>query len=144
MKILVTGAAGFIGRNLVFRLKEAGYNELITIDRNSSLADLEQGLKQADFIFHLAGVNRPVKECEFEEGNSNLTQQIVDILKKNNKNTPIMLSSSIQAECDNAYGKSKAAAEKIIQQYGETTNAKYYIYRLPNVFGSNFLPSHCK
>lgn len=82
MKILVTGAAGFIGRNLVFRLKEAGYNELITIDRNSSLADLEQGLKQADFIFHLAGVNRPVKECEFEEGNSNLTQQIVDILKK--------------------------------------------------------------
>ncbi len=96
MKILVTGAAGFIGRNLVFRLKEAGYNELITIDRNSSLADLEQGLKQADFIFHLAGVNRPVKECEFEEGNSNLTQQIVDILKKNNKNTPIMLSSSIR------------------------------------------------
>lgn len=87
MKILVTGASGFIGRNLVFRLKEAGYNELITIDRNSSLADLEQGLKQADFIFHLAGVNRPVKESEFEEGNSNVTQQIVDVLKKNNKNT---------------------------------------------------------
>ncbi|EJU1402955.1 NAD-dependent epimerase/dehydratase family protein, partial [Escherichia coli] len=79
MKILVTGAAGFIGRNLVFRLKEAGYNELIAIDRNSSLTDLEQGLKQADFIFHLAGVNRPVKESEFEEGNCDLTQQIVDI-----------------------------------------------------------------
>ncbi len=142
MKILVTGAAGFIGRNLVFRLKEAGYNELITIDRNSSLADLEKGLKQADFIFHLAGVNRPVKESEFQEGNSNLTQQIVDILKKNNKDTPIMLSSSIQAECDNAYGKSKAAAEKIIQQYGETTNAKYYIYRLPNVFGKWCRPNY--
>ncbi|MGX9742420.1 UDP-2-acetamido-2,6-beta-L-arabino-hexul-4-ose reductase [Pseudocitrobacter corydidari] len=142
MKILVTGAEGFIGRNLCFRLREAGYNELIKIDRNTSSEDLEHGLKQADFIFHLAGINRPENESEFEEGNSNLTKYIVDILQENNKAIPVMLSSSIQAESNNAYGKSKASAERIIQQYGITTQAPYYIYRLPNVFGKWCRPNY--
>ncbi len=84
-----------------------------------------------------------MKESEFEEGNSNVTQQIVDVLKKNNKNTPYHAEFfHPRAECDNAYGKSKATAEKIIQQYGETTNAKYYIYRLPNVFGKWCRPNY--
>ncbi|MGT8153205.1 UDP-2-acetamido-2,6-beta-L-arabino-hexul-4-ose reductase [Escherichia coli] len=142
MKILITGSKGFIARNLIYRLQEAGFKDLITIDRESPLQELEQGLKIADFIYHLAGVNRPKEEHEFQEGNTDLTKLIVDFLLCNAKKTPIMLSSSIQVECDNAYGKSKASAEKIIQYYGHVSGAEYYIYRLPNVFGKWCRPNY--
>ncbi|ELY5855273.1 UDP-2-acetamido-2,6-beta-L-arabino-hexul-4-ose reductase [Cronobacter malonaticus] len=142
MKILITGAEGFIGRNLCLRLQEAGYQDLVKISRTSTETDLELGLNEADFIYHLAGVNRPTNVEEFAEGNSNLTKQIVDYLLAQNKNTPIMISSSIQAELDNAYGESKAAAEREIQRYAAESGAVYFIYRYPNVFGKWCKPNY--
>lgn len=142
MKILITGADGFIGRNLCLRLQEAGYADLIKIDRASSADDLESGLQEADFIYHLAGINRPKNVEEFAEGNSNLTQRLVDTLLAKQKKTPIMISSSIQAELDNAYGQSKAAAEKEIERYAAQSGAAYYIYRYPNVFGKWCKPNY--
>lgn len=142
MKILITGADGFIGRNLCLRLQEAGYVNLVKIDRNSSVDELEIGLQEADFIYHLAGINRPKNIEEFAEGNRNLTQQIVDTLLAKRKNTPIMISSSIQAELDNAYGQSKAAAEQQIERYAAESGAAYFIYRYPNVFGKWCKPNY--
>ncbi|MDY1036256.1 UDP-2-acetamido-2,6-beta-L-arabino-hexul-4-ose reductase [Lelliottia sp. CFBP8978] len=142
MKILITGADGFIGRNLCTMLNDKGFDDLIKIDRASSKKELHAGLYQADFIYHLAGVNRPQTDSEFFEGNFNLTQEIIDTLEENNKNTPIMLSSSIQAERDNAYGISKAQAEKCVEVYGLKNNAQFYIYRFPNVFGKWCRPNY--
>ncbi|EHN3564461.1 NAD-dependent epimerase/dehydratase family protein, partial [Escherichia coli] len=116
MRILVTGANGFIGRNLCLRLEELGYKDLIRIDRESTKQDLEQGLQDADFIYHLAGINRPKTDDEFISGNSDLTKHIVEYLLSIGKNTPIMLSSSIQAELNNAYGVSKAVAESYVEK----------------------------
>ncbi|MER1696272.1 NAD-dependent epimerase/dehydratase family protein, partial [Proteus mirabilis] len=141
MKILVTGADGFIGKNLCVRLEENNF-ELIKIDRDSSKHDLELGLINANFIFHLAGVNRPKNEYEFHEGNASLTEEITHFLIKNNKKTPIMLSSSIQVNNDNKYGESKKLAENHIEAYGLKTDASYYIYRLPNVFGKWCRPNY--
>ncbi|HAU5008449.1 NAD-dependent epimerase/dehydratase family protein [Proteus mirabilis] len=141
MKILVTGADGFIGKNLCVRLEENNF-ELIKIDRDSSKHDLELGLINANFIFHLAGVNRPKNEYEFHEGNASLTEEITHFLIKNKKKTPIMLSSSIQANNDNKYGESKKLAENHIEAYGLKTDASYYIYRLPNVFGKWCRPNY--
>ncbi|KFB98285.1 WbjC family protein [Trabulsiella guamensis ATCC 49490] len=142
MKILITGADGFIGRNLCLRLQEAGYNDLVKIDRDSSLAELETGLLEAEFVYHLAGINRPKNIEEFTEGNSNLTRQIVDFLLAKNKSIPMMMSSSIQAELDNAYGQSKAAAEKQIERYASVSGATCFIYRYPNVFGKWCKPNY--
>lgn len=142
MKILVTGAEGFIARNLCLRLEESGYNQIIKIDRSSSDATLIKSLETADFIFHLAGSNRPKDESEFQTGNAGLTQRIIDILQANGRSTPVMLSSSTQAERDNPYGKSKAAAEHSLQEYAQRNGAKIYIYRLPNVFGKWCRPDY--
>ncbi|WON76290.1 UDP-2-acetamido-2,6-beta-L-arabino-hexul-4-ose reductase [Serratia sp. UGAL515B_01] len=142
MKILVTGANGFVGKNLCMRLEEAGFSNLIQIDRNSSEAELTSGLQEADFVFHLAGVNRPENIEEFSEGNADLTHKIVEILERMNKRTPIMLSSSTQAAKENAYGISKASAEKYIEGYGIRTGADYFIYRFPNVFGKWCRPNY--
>ncbi|EMD4038900.1 capsular polysaccharide biosynthesis protein CapF [Salmonella enterica] len=142
MKILITGADGFIGRNLCLRLQEKGDVDLIKIDRDSSTIELEIGLQEADFIYHLAGINRPKNIEEFIECNRNLTQQIVDFLLVNQKKTPIMISSSIQAGLDNAYGQSKAAAEKQIERYAAKSGAAYFIYRYPNVFGKWCKPNY--
>lgn len=105
-------------------------------------ADLETGLQDADFVYHLAGINRPKNVDEFAEGNSNLTQQIVDYLLAKHKSIPIMISSSIQAELVNAYGQSKAAAEKHIERYAAESGAAYFIYRYPNVFGKWCKPNY--
>ena len=142
MKILITGANGFIGKNLVAKLNENKDSELILIDRENSKEDLQNGLLNADFIVHLAGINRPKDEKEFFEGNSGLTGEIVDFLKANNKNTPIVITSSIQAELDNAYGKSKKLSEESLLQYREETGAKVVIFRLPNVFGKWCRPNY--
>ena len=103
---------------------------------------MEAYIKEVDFIFHLAGVNRPESVDEFYEGNSNLTKIIVDTLKIANKATPIVFSSSTQVELDNDYGKSKLKAEHLLLNYAKVTKAKIYIYRLPNVFGKWSRPNY--
>lgn len=142
MKILVTGAKGFIGRNLVERLKTFKEYEVIEIDRDNSKEELEKEVLKADFIFHLAGINRPLIEEEFMEGNVKFTKDIIELLISNKKNTPILMSSSIQAELDNPYGVSKKAAEQVLLEYGIRAKAKVYVYRLQNVFGKWCRPNY--
>ncbi|MEM6160917.1 NAD-dependent epimerase/dehydratase family protein [Erwinia sp. P6884] len=142
MNILVTGADGFLGKNLCLRLVEAGFNKIIKITRATSEEQLIDGLVQADFVFHLAGINRPENDSEFETGNSEFTKKIVNVLATTDKKPPVMLSSSTQAVCENTYGHSKALAEKWITDYGKISKARYYIYRLPNVFGKWCKPGY--
>lgn len=142
MKVLVTGANGFIGKNLVARLKELKTYEVISIDKDNTREELVNGILESEFIFHLAGINRPKDEKEFFEGNSGLTGDIVNILKENNKNTSIAITSSIQADLDNAYGQSKKLAEEELLMYSATTKSKVFIYRLPNVFGKWCRPNY--
>lgn len=142
MKILVTGANGFIGKNLCLKLSELGYNDVIKIDRTNSDSELKRALENADFIFHLAGINRPQTEEEFYIGNSGLTEKITTTLESLGRSTPILLTSSIQADRDNAYGLSKASAERAISAYQQKLNADVYIYRLPNVFGKWCQPNY--
>lgn len=142
MKVLITGSNGFIAQNLIEHLKRDENIELYLYSRKDSLNILEAYVKEVDFIFHLAGVNRPQDNKEFYEGNSKLTQTIVDILIKENKNTPILLSSSIQSALDNDYGKSKLEAEQSLLDYSDKTGANVYIYKLPNVFGKWSKPNY--
>jgi len=142
MKVLITGSNGFIAKNLVEHLKRDESVELYLYSKKDSVNILEAYVKEVDFIFHLAGVNRPKDVSEFYEGNSSLTQTIVKILKESNKTTPILLSSSIQAELDNDYGKSKLEAENILLDYAKESGASVYIYRLPNVFGKWCKPNY--
>ena len=135
MKILVTGSNGFIAKNLIAHLNRNKKLELYFYKKNDSMDLLEAYVKEADFIFHLAGVNRPSDKHDFYKGNKDLTQYIVNVLMQNDKSTPVLFSSSIQAIEDNDYGKSKKAAEGILVSYQNTTDAHIFIYRLPNVFG---------
>ncbi len=142
MKILITGSEGFIAKNLIEHLKRDESLELYLFSKKDSLNLLKAYVQEVDFIFHLAGVNRPQSVEEFYEGNSNLTKVITDTLKDLGKNTPILLSSSTQAELDNDYGKSKLEAEKLLLEYAKESSAKVYIYRLPNVFGKWSKPNY--
>ncbi len=142
MKIVVTGAKGFIGKNLCTMLREQGYQEIIEVDRETSLDRLAEHLTVADFVYHLAGVNRPKEETEFQQGNTDLTCFITQQLQKRNAEIPLVISSSIQAEKDNAYGVSKRLAEEAVEKYGNETGSPYYIYRFPNVFGKWCRPNY--
>jgi UDP-2-acetamido-2,6-beta-L-arabino-hexul-4-ose reductase len=142
MNIVVTGANGFIGQNLVLFLNEAGFDSVSTITRADSKDDILSKVATADFIYHLAGVNRPNHEEEFTTGNIDLTDFIINHLIKLGKKVPIVLTSSIQASLDNPYGVSKAGAEDILNLYKERTGATVYIYRLPNVFGKWSRPNY--
>ena len=142
MKVLVTGAKGFIGRNLVTTLKQDTNLEVIEIDIEQSIEELKQATLESEFIFHLAGVNRPKNDQEFFEGNTGLTETIIETLKQHQKKTPILITSSIQAELENAYGQSKKAAEDALKNYSQETGANSYIYRLPNVFGKWCRPNY--
>lgn len=142
MNILVTGADGFIGRNLCVFLNESGYTSVNTLTRQDGKKDISNKVAEADFIFHLAGVNRPDNDLQFKIGNTDLTALIVDVLTAKNKKTPIVLTSSIQASLNNAYGISKAGAENVINTYHAQTGADIYIYRLPNVFGKWCRPNY--
>lgn len=142
MNIIVTGANGFIGKNLLIFLHEAGFDSITTITRDDSNDEILSKVAAADFIYHLAGVNRPKSDDEFKVGNTDLTALIVNHLISLDKKTPIVLSSSIQAELDNAYGISKAAAEEVVKLYKVKTGADVYIYRLPNVFGKWCRPNY--
>ncbi|WP_195947755.1 NAD-dependent epimerase/dehydratase family protein [Paraclostridium bifermentans] len=141
-KILVTGSNGFVGKNIVVALNETKKYEVITIDRQNSEEELRQATLKADFIVHLAGVNRPKEASEFYEGNGGLTEKIVNFLKNENKNTPILITSSTHAEIDNDYGKSKKQSEDALIRYSDECNAKVYIFRLPNLFGKWCKPNY--
>ncbi len=141
MKILVTGANGFIGKNLTYRLKEKGY-EVLSYDRENTRDDLKSFVKEADFIIHLAGINRPIKEEEFLDGNVNFTKTLLDELKASGKKTPLFFSSSTQAERDNPYGRSKKLAEDQIFSYGKANDNPVYVYRLYNVYGKWCRPNY--
>ncbi|ENG2092079.1 NAD-dependent epimerase/dehydratase family protein [Morganella morganii] len=142
MKIVVTGAKGFIGKNLCIMLKEAGYSNIIEVDRNTARSDLTSILSEADFIYHLAGINRAKSEYDFIEGNIDLTYFITEQLAALNRKVPLVFSSSTQALQNNPYGKSKRSAELIIEQYGINTGSPYYIYQFPNVFGKWCRPNY--
>lgn len=142
MKILVTGARGFIGKNLVAELRNRGYKEIFEFTRETDLSLLEHYCKEANFVFHLAGVNRPKNQDEFMEGNYGFTSILLELLKKNKNTCPVMISSSIQAELNNPYGISKKAGEDLLFNYSKETGAEVFIYRLPNVFGKWCKPNY--
>lgn len=142
MGIVVTGANGFIGKNLVFDLRAKGYENITLITREMTEQQLVEALSTSTFVYHLAGINRPTNDAEFMEGNRDFTAQIVDVLKRNNPGCPLLITSSTQAERDNLYGESKRAGEDVVRAYGEATGAATYIYRLPNVFGKWCKPNY--
>jgi UDP-2-acetamido-2,6-beta-L-arabino-hexul-4-ose reductase len=142
MRILITGARGFIASNLRVRLGEAGFHDLVCITRDSSLSDLRAGLAGADFVFHLAGINRPKTEDEFTSGNRDFTQLVCKELAATGRRTPLLFASSIQAIQQNPYGQSKLAAESTILQYGQHTQAPHFVFRLANVFGKWARPNY--
>ncbi len=142
MKILVTGAKGFIGKNLVAELKNRNYEYVFEYDIYTKSSLLDKYCKEADFVFHFAGVNRPKDDSEFMKGNFGFTSNLLDTLKKYDNTCPIMISSSIQAKLDNPYGKSKKAGEDLVFNYGNETGAKVLIYRFPNVFGKWCKPNY--
>lgn len=142
MKVLITGSNGFIARNLRVTLAKMPQIDALLYTKNDSIEKLENLIQEADFIFHLAGINRPENPSEFYEGNSNLTQVIVDTIIKYNKKIPILLSSSAQIGNGSDYAKSKEEAENIIQKYSNENNISCFIYRLPNVFGKWSKPNY--
>lgn len=151
MKILITGASGFIGKNLLEELKniQSGKKkaqlqniEILCFDKGNGLDVLKEYCKTCDVVVHLAGVNRPIVESEFQEGNANLTQELIHYLKAAKNPVPIILSSSTQASLDNPYGISKRQAEDLLFAYAKDTGAKVHVYRLPNVFGKWSKPNY--
>lgn len=142
MKILVTGVSGFIGKNLIAELKNQKFDNIFEYHRDTDPTLFEEYCKEAEFVFHLAGVNRPINESEFMEGNFGLTATLLKNLEKYNNNCPLMLSSSTQAELNNPYGRSKKAGEDLVFAYGQKTGAKVFVYRFPNVFGKWSRPNY--
>ena len=157
MNILITGAAGFVGKNLTQALKaiqegkdrthpSISVGELYLYDIDSPAALLEEACEKAEFVFHLAGVNRPQNQEEFMQGNFGFTSTLLEMLKKHNNTCPVMISSSIQATCigryDSEYGRSKKAGEELMFAYGEETGAKVLVYRFPNLFGKWCRPNY--
>ena len=142
MKVLVTGAKGFIGKNLITELHRLENTIVYEFDVDTEPALLEEYCKDCDFVFNLAGVNRPENAEEFMEGNFGFATTLVETLKKYGNTCPIMNSSSIQAVLDNPYGKSKKAGEDMLFAYGREVGARIYIYRFPNVFGKWCRPNY--
>ena len=142
--VLVTGSEGFIGKNLITRLQELGSVVIKSFDKedNDNIETLKKYLQESDFIFHLAGVNRPKNIEEFEKVNVGLTKTLIKLLEEMNKKIPIVITSSIQAELDNPYGKSKKRAEDELIKYSKKNRIPVYIYRLPNVFGKWSKPNY--
>ncbi len=153
MNILVTGAGGFVGKNLVATLENIRDGKdrtrpldsdinIFSYDLDTDPALLDAFCRDADFVFHLAGVNRPEKEEDFMRGNFGFTSVLLDTLKKYRNPAPVMISSSIQARLDNPYGNSKRAGEDLVFSYGKETGAKVLVYRFPNLFGKWCRPNY--
>ena len=158
MKILVTGAKGFVGKNLCSQLKnirdgkakcygDLTVSEVYEYDIDSTPEELDQWCKDCDFVFNLAGVNRPQNQEEFMQGNFGFASTLLDTLKKHHNTCPVMISSSIQATLagrfgNSEYGRSKKAGEELMFQYGEETGAKVLVYRFPNLYGKWCRPNY--
>ena len=158
MKILITGAKGFVGKNLVENLKNirdgkdrvhklSSDLEILEYDIDNTEIELEEYCKKADFVFNLAGVNRPKDNSEFMKGNFVFGEKLLNLLKKHKNNCPVMLSSSVQATLEgryagSEYGKSKLAGEELFKDYGKETGARVLIYRFPNLFGKWCKPNY--
>lgn len=140
--ILVTGANGFIGKNLCATLGLRDNVRVIKYTRKNLPEELPHLVKQSDFIFHIAGVNRPKDESEFEKGNTDLTRHILDAIRDADKKIPILVTSSIHAAQDTPYGKSKHKAEDLVFKWSEETDNAAYVYRLPGVFGKWSRPNY--
>jgi UDP-2-acetamido-2,6-beta-L-arabino-hexul-4-ose reductase len=142
MKILVTGARGFVGENLVHSLASKGYNDIFEYDTDNTPEDLDRFCRECEFVFHLAGVNRPKDEQEFMTGNFGFTATLLDMLRKHNNKSPVLKTSSVHAVFDSPYGKSKKAGEDLLFVYGRANDVKTLVYRLPNVFGKWSRPNY--
>ena len=142
MKVLVTGANGFIGKNLITELKRREEITVLPFDIDTPAELLDEYCRDCDFVYNLAGVNRPENVEEFMEGNFGFASTLVETLKKYDNKCPIMNSSSIQAALDNPYGQSKKAGEDMLFAYGKESGAFIYIYRFPNVFGKWCRPNY--
>ena len=142
MKVLITGANGFVAKNLRAHLSERNDVEVITFTREQSIDDLSQLMQEVNFVFHLAGVNRPKKVEEFKHGNADFTVALCEMIEKSGKKIPVIFGSSIQAEFKNPYGESKLAAEKGLLDFSKRTGNPVYLFRLPNVFGKWCKPNY--
>lgn len=140
--VLVTGAAGFVGRNLVEKLCLREDVVLTTFDTDDDRSCLDAALQKADFVFHLAGVNRPQHEGEFRTGNAGLTEEVVGGLQQWGRAVPVVLCSSTQAALDNPYGTSKRQAEEAVFAYGQAAGTRVFVFRLPNLFGKWCRPNY--
>ena len=144
LNILITGARGFMGKNLRSALtgRCGDAHRLMLLDMPHTEEELLAAAAEADFVFHLAGVNRPTDPADFQKGNAGFTRQLLTLLKERGKRPPVLLSSSIQAALENPYGQSKLSAEQTVADYGRETGSAVYLYRLPNVFGKWSRPNY--
>jgi len=142
IRVLVTGAHGFIGKNLVVRLNERSGTEVLSFARGDSVEVLAARVAQADAIVHLAGENRPVDIRDFALVNTDLTRTLCESIRANGRNIPLVLASSTQVEFDNPYGQSKLAAEQLVEVFAAETDNRVVIYRLPGVFGKWCKPNY--
>lgn len=140
--VVVTGARGFIGKNLIQHLKLVKDIEVLGYDVENPWETIVEGLRRADFVYHLAGVNRPKEESEFESGNRGFTEKVLECLTEAGRKIPVVLSSSTQAERDNPYGISKRQAEEAVMVWAQKTGGTALVYRLPNVFGKWCRPNY--
>lgn len=142
MRVLITGANGFVGKNLQLHLRERGDIDIVPFTRGHKESDLPGLLEGVDWVFHLAGINRPEDPAEFVIGNTNLTQSLCNAVKETGRDIPVVYTSSIHVERDNDYGRSKRAAEEALLELNQSTSCPVHIYRLPNVFGKWAQPNY--
>lgn len=142
MEILVTGARGFLGRNITANLKQCGYTDILEYDIDTDPMLLDDYTRRCGFVFHLAGVNRPKDYSEYMTGNAGFTQTLLQSLKQQGNRSPVLIASSVQAALDNPYGQSKKAGEQLIFDFAAETGAAVFVYRLPNVFGKWCRPNY--
>lgn len=140
--ILITGAGGFVGRNLVATLHAMGCKDLLLFEKNDTVETLADYCRRAAFVVHLAGINRPKDPSEFYSGNAGLTDTMLHLLAESGNKAPVLVTSSIQAALDNDYGKSKKQAEDAIFVHGKATGAPVYVFRMEGVFGKWCRPNY--
>lgn len=142
MRVLITGADGFIGKNLQLRLRERKDVEVVSYTRADSISDLPKRLNEVDVVFHLAGVNRPKDPREFVVGNVDLTLALCEAMRNSERPLRVLLASSTQALLENPYGLSKRQAEQLLQSFADVSGLSVHLFRLPNVFGKWCKPNY--